>query len=47
METVSCLGDCVRAPNAQLNGRVFPRQTLETIIDTVEIIQMAQEAIDE
>ncbi|MBE6997743.1 MAG: NAD(P)H-dependent oxidoreductase subunit E [Ruminococcaceae bacterium] len=47
VETVSCLGDCVRAPNAQLNGRVFPRQTLETIIDTVEIIQMTQEAIDE
>lgn len=43
VETVSCLGACVRAPNLELNGRVFPRQTLESIIDTVEIIQMRQE----
>lgn len=47
IETVSCLGACVRAPNLELNGRIFPQQTLETIMDTVEIIQMTQEEMDE
>ena len=47
VETVSCLGACALAPNMELNGRIFPHQDLESIIDTVEIIQMSQEAIDE
>lgn len=47
VETVSCLGACSLAPNMELNGRIFTGQSLESIIDTVEIIQMSQEAIDE
>lgn len=46
VETVSCLGACARSPNLELNGRIFPQQTLETIMDTVEIIQMTQEDVD-
>ena len=47
VETVACLGASAHAPNMELNGRIFPHQDLESIIDTVEIIQMSQEAIDE
>lgn len=47
VETVSCLGACALSPNMELNGRIFPRQDLESVIDTVEIIQMSQEEIDE
>lgn len=47
VETVACLGACALSPNLELNGRIFTRQTLETIMDTVEIIQMSQEEMDE
>ena len=47
VETVSCLGACALAPNMELNGRIFPHQDLESIIDAVEIVQMSQEEIDE
>ena len=47
LETVSCLGACSLSPNLEINGRVFSRQTLESITDKVEIIQMTQEDLDE
>lgn len=47
IETVFCLGACALAPNLELNGRIFPKQDIESIMDTVEIIQMSQEVIDE
>ena len=46
VETVACLGACSLSPNLELNGRVFPGQTLESIMDMVEIIQMTQEEVD-
>ena len=46
VETVACLGACSLSPNLELNGRVFPGQILESIMDMVEIIQMTQEEVD-
>ena len=47
IETVACLGACALAPSMEINGRVFTSQTLETITDFVEMIQMSQEELDE
>ena len=47
IETVACLGACALSPNFELNGRVFTGQTVETIIDLIEIIQISQEELDE